>query len=84
MSRCKHLNMSLGEESHMWRGFDVRDGHYVEDQGGEIFPTGRFTVKCFDCDFYEEYGPHRQFPKWLKERWEQIQDEVIEARERDL
>ena len=69
-NRCTHTRIELAEE------FEVASVHWIED--GEIIKhyndldgeyTGRFSIKCHDCQRVFNYSSFRVAPKWAQRAW---------------
>lgn len=62
---CKHRNCIILEEFEVFNVITVRDGvpGNTEIAFAPPEPTGRFLVRCKDCDLTKTYVSRR--PKWL-------------------
>lgn len=66
--RCKHLNVEIDEEFTGAQLIEIKNGRKIfdGDAGGDLVPTGRYSVRCKDCGLRRSYTL-RNRPQWLKD-----------------
>jgi hypothetical protein len=62
---CKHQNCVIYEFFDAQDEIVVRDGIIQSISKIDLFPSGKFFVKCWDCGMQRTYCSNR--PKWLED-----------------
>ena len=71
MKRCKHLNAEVVEDFIVVSIHEIRNGYSVghyNDTDGEY--SGRFSIKCYDCNRNFSYASYKAAPAWARHRWD--------------